>query len=552
MVRACTNCVRAKARCSVTHGEKCERCHRMNKDCHPSPPVRKRRAVKKQPRSNARVEELEEKFNQLVVLLQSTSTTYTSSGGSTAAESDRGSTAAPVPPAVESTSRDLLLPAELEPSISDSERYLDRFRSEIVANLPFLVLSPSITARQLRQERPLLWLSIITVACTRPAQQRALSKEVRAVFGREAFVEGTRDLDFLCAVLVYAAWDKWFAFDKCITTSLVHLAISILYELGLDKPPCQDPGLIAFYDLKERKKPARLLRPPTLEERRLVLGCFLVSTVSSIQGKGESLKWTPYFDQCVRALEEKHEHASDLLLTHLAKLRLISEHAAEYLASTEYTDPTLRADASVFLKSLHAQLRTVKSTIPPELRRNKILLLELHNMESTIHQVGFLPVAVSVANSGNTGASSQAPAQAACMHACMQSAKDTLDTFLTIPPAEYVGFTALVHTNMMRAFITLYRLAIYEHPAWDAAVLHENVDVSWALGETSRRFAMVKDVAGLQMGDGEQASTFDIMAGMVAKMKRSWDAMVAAAEEDRMAGVDSFGLDFMELWDWPS
>lgn len=61
-------------------------------------------------------------------------------------------------------------------------------------------------AYQLCQESPILWLSIMTVASTRSLQQGALSKEVRGVFGREAYVEGTRNMDLLLAILVYATW----------------------------------------------------------------------------------------------------------------------------------------------------------------------------------------------------------------------------------------------------------------------------------------------------------------------------------------------------------
>lgn len=68
-------------------------------------------------------------------------------------------------------------------------------------------------------------------------------------------------------------------FEKPIVLSLVQLAIGILFELGLDKAPSNDPGLMLTYDLKGLKKPARLVRSPTMEERRALLGCFLMSSM---------------------------------------------------------------------------------------------------------------------------------------------------------------------------------------------------------------------------------------------------------------------------------
>ncbi|KAL4756893.1 uncharacterized protein BDW70DRAFT_164074 [Aspergillus foveolatus] len=79
----------------------------------------------------------------------------------------------------------------LAPGADEASLYVDFFdgthpQAAIPSNLA------STTVQQLYQDRPLLWLIIMTVASTLTAQQIALSKEVRAVFGREAYVEGTR------------------------------------------------------------------------------------------------------------------------------------------------------------------------------------------------------------------------------------------------------------------------------------------------------------------------------------------------------------------------
>jgi hypothetical protein len=61
--------------------------------------------------------------------------------------------------------------------------------------------------------------------------------------------------------------------------SLIQLAIAILYDLGLDKPPSKDPALALAYDLKGVLRPSGFSRSPTMEERRALLGCFLMSSV---------------------------------------------------------------------------------------------------------------------------------------------------------------------------------------------------------------------------------------------------------------------------------
>ncbi|KAK9489677.1 hypothetical protein V1508DRAFT_406919 [Lipomyces doorenjongii] len=532
--RACTNCVRAKAKCSpgVNVGGKCERCHRMKKDCQPSPPVRKRRRVKRH--SANKVEKLEEKLDGLVTLLMSATqgapgifhatsvnsalddlvpSSHGNTSGSAAAGSigyrdytfnrplptGRGLPNSAFTPAASSSSgsasinlKPLLHPA-LEPSPEDVESYLNKFRTDFVKHLPFIVISLSVAAHQLRQESPILWLCIMAVASSRSTEQIVLSKEVREIFGREAYVEGTRNMDLLLAVLLY-------------TTCLVQLAIAILYDLGLDKPPSKDPGVILAYDMKGARKPSRFSRFPTLEERRALLGCFLISSVyvhlhlqlfranicrSCFSRKGETLRWTAYFDECLRVLEEQKEFASDAVL------------------------------------SLQAQLHDFKFNIPSELTNNKTLLLELYNTEFSIHGICF----------------SQAPdifigqynQRFECLCACLQATKSWVDMFLSILPAQYVGFSALMYAKMTRCFIGLYRLSTCEHPEWDRGLVRETLDAE-------KKFAQVKEAAGLDLGDSENLDFVSIMASKLRSIKMSWDAMpISTTASFSTAALDELG-----------
>jgi len=181
--------------------------------------------------------------------------------------------------------------------------------------------------------------------------------------------------------------DRRYCFQRPILTSLVQLAIAILYDLGLDKPPSKDPALILAYDLKGTRKPSRFLRSPTMEERRALLGCFLMSSVyvyvylqlfqanigrSSYLRRGETLRWTAYSDECLRVIEKQKEFASDVLLVQLVKLRLISERVidAPWSGDKAEVDHFMRPPAMFYLKSLEAQLHDFKSNIPSELTDN--------------------------------------------------------------------------------------------------------------------------------------------------------------------------------------
>ncbi|MCJ1359174.1 MAG: hypothetical protein MMC33_009174 [Icmadophila ericetorum] len=512
----------------------------MKKICQPSPPMRKRRTGSRHQAN--KVEKLEEKLDGLVTLLRSaTSATpgilnaisvnstvedllpssHGQSSGSPAPDSNghggyvfneplhtgRGlpdSAFTPAPSSSGSASINLppLVHPSLEPSPEDAELYLNRFRTDFVKRLPFIVISPSVTAHQLRQESPYLWLSVMTVASTRSTQQIFLSKE---------------------------------------------LAIAILYDLGLDKPPSNDPGLILEYDLKGARKPSRFSRSPTLEERRALLGCFFLSSVPSFVRKGETLRWTAYCDECLRVLEEQKEFASDELLIQLVKVRLIAEKVVDLpWSGAAEGDHFARPSATFYLKSLQAQLHNFKSSTPSELADNHTLLLELYNTELCIHEIGF-----SQAPGLFTDQSNQ---RFECLYACLQAIKSWIDSFLSILPAQYVGFSACTYAEMTRCLIGLWRLSTCEHPEWDRDLVRENLDVSLILEEAEKNFAQVKEAAGLDRGGSQDSDFFSIMASRLRSMKFQWDTLTtsttASFSTALLDDLGDFPAEFLDAWNW--
>jgi hypothetical protein len=153
----------------------------MNKDCRPSSPVRKRRMVKRP--SSSETSELEEKLDGLVTLLKATTqgapailnaisintppedlgpSSHNTTSNNRPLSKIAGFSESHFPPATFSSTGStpvnspVFHPA-LQPSTEDAESYLNKFRSEFTIHLPFIVISPSATSHQLRQERPILW-----------------------------------------------------------------------------------------------------------------------------------------------------------------------------------------------------------------------------------------------------------------------------------------------------------------------------------------------------------------------------------------------------------
>lgn len=215
------------------------RCLRMDKECIPSPPMRKRRVMKRP--SVIETSKLEEKLDGIVTLLQSatqvtpalsnnSNVNILSEFGLSSRAGDGvgliGHLTATIDPnyhgnlftplvssssGLSSTStlvnfQPAFLHPSLQPRPEDAELCLNKFRTDFVKHLPFIIIPPSVTSHQLYQEKPILWVSIMTVTCNYSTQQIALSKEFRAIIGREALVERTKNIDLLLGILVYAIW----------------------------------------------------------------------------------------------------------------------------------------------------------------------------------------------------------------------------------------------------------------------------------------------------------------------------------------------------------
>ena len=299
----------------------------MKKECVPSPPMRNRRNFARP--ANGRVEKLEEKLDGLYALLQTAtpaSSTVVSSETSvepSVARDMRPSTASTghgdlgtsrdsfgpetaLPSSTtnktgsrlfESISATTEIPSHMwpEPSPVEAEAYLNIFRTVYLQYLPIVVIPSTLKASRLRQEKPILWLSIMAVTSTRSSQQVALSREVREMLVQQV-LEGARSMDLLLGVLIYAGWsvftpyllrclqliiairDRSYSTDKPIFTSLIQLAIAVLYDLGLGRPPVDDLSTSIVFAMKGTQEPTKSPEPDPLDGYRALLGCFLLSS----------------------------------------------------------------------------------------------------------------------------------------------------------------------------------------------------------------------------------------------------------------------------------
>jgi hypothetical protein len=171
--------------------------------------------------------------------------------------------------------------------------------------------------------------------------------------------------------------------------------------------------------------------------------------------------------------------------------------------------------------------------------------MELYNTELSIYEIG-LSQAPDIF-------SGQYNRRLECLCACLNATKSWVDIFLGILPAQYVGFSALIYSNMVRCFISIYRLSTFEHPEWDRGLVRENLDVSLFLDKAEKNFTQVKEAAGLDLCGSEDIDSFNIMASKIRVIKMLWDATtVSTMASNGVAPSDEMGdfpMEFLED-DW--
>lgn len=94
----------------------------------------------------------------------------------------------------------------VEPSPAEAEQYLTIFHTYKAKYFPFIYIPSITTSQQLRQERPFLWLCIMTVASRSTSQQQILGSKVRHLLAQEMLLESGQKIDLLLGLLAYIGW----------------------------------------------------------------------------------------------------------------------------------------------------------------------------------------------------------------------------------------------------------------------------------------------------------------------------------------------------------
>jgi hypothetical protein len=202
------------------------RCRRLNKECRPAETVRRRSSRKP---AISRTARLEEKLDGLVSLIKAGAQSgglIPSSRATTAMDdSTPGGTFDNVQMLTPATDDSTGSPYNLSPSGFDNtgselspvkaEEYLTNFQTYKSKYFPLIYIPSTTTASQLRQERPLLWLCIMTVGSKSTSQQQVLGSKIRETIAREMVVQSEKNIDLLLGILIFIWWYSIYQPQNC-------------------------------------------------------------------------------------------------------------------------------------------------------------------------------------------------------------------------------------------------------------------------------------------------------------------------------------------------
>jgi hypothetical protein len=104
-------------------------------------------------------------------------------------------------------------------NIEAAENYLESFKSILTPHFPFVVIPHQVSAVQLREEKPFLFLAIMASASYENILlQRVLGAEVRRAVASRIILNGEVSFDLLQGLLVFLAW-----YAYATRASIMHL-----------------------------------------------------------------------------------------------------------------------------------------------------------------------------------------------------------------------------------------------------------------------------------------------------------------------------------------
>lgn len=268
-----------------------------------------------------------------------------------------------LPPADDVVDRGIL-------SLEDAEQLVAYFIHELASLFPFVLLPSNTTAAQLRQTKPVLFLSVIaaTSISVDAGLAAVLNREMVRLYAERFFIEGEKSLELVQALLLMIVFYLPPASPlKLQLYQYTHIASTMALEIGL----ANKRRVSKNSDRKSSKQEPH--NEVLAEQARAVLGCYhLGSSVAMKTRRPNMLQFNDWMAECLQHLE-RSPHRTDQHLAIWFQLQRITDEAMSSfgLDDTSTTSPLTESRVQAVLRWFDKQLETWRKNIPSELLSGK-------------------------------------------------------------------------------------------------------------------------------------------------------------------------------------
>ncbi|KAF3024725.1 hypothetical protein E8E14_001448 [Neopestalotiopsis sp. 37M] len=349
-----------------------------------------------------------------------------------------------------------------------------------------------------------------------------------------------------------------------------NLANSLIQDLRLDQPFNPNAGGNCWFP--QSKVPATSPEH-THEQRRAVIGTFILSSSISSFLKIDVTRWNSHMEESLEKLAADPEYPGDELLVAMARAKVIVNDVGRL--TWKRTGNELAGPPSVYVKPLKDRVQAIRRSLKPELVENRVIQSHLYNAEVLIGEMAIFHSTTSIAPSYNCQfpgslplPATQSPAQGGgntspsglrpidltrleTLHECLHSIKQSITTIQSFEPAAWPTFPFAVMGHMSHSLQMLFRLsALDSEPDWDAAAVRRDFDVIAVIHRLADTMSRVADAAGLT-GDPDSGPHGDMFSKGVGTLRATasiWGSALppledpaAASSSASAAAADPFG-----------
>ncbi|OQD64662.1 hypothetical protein PENPOL_c007G05863 [Penicillium polonicum] len=268
-------------------------------------------------------------------------------------------------------------------SLEDAEQLVAYFIHELAFFFPLVVLPSNTTAAQLRQTKPILFLSVITATSISVDAGLAtvLNREMVRLYSERFFIEGEKSLELVQALLLMIIY--YLPPPSPLKLQLyqyTHIASTMALEIGL----ANKRRVSKKSDRKSSRHDEVLA-----EQARAVLGCYhLGSSVAMKTRRPNLLQFNDWMAECLSHLENS-PHRTDQHVAIWFELQRITDEAMSSfgLDDTSTTSPLTESRVQAVLRWFDKRLETWKKNIPTEMLTVP-MILEYRSTALAMYELG--------------------------------------------------------------------------------------------------------------------------------------------------------------------